>query len=88
MDCIHEITMRLNSALSPTHLDIVDESHLHVGHIGAQDGAKHLAITIISDKFTGIPTIQKHRMIYDLIGDLIPTQIHALSINTPSEIQK
>lgn len=88
MDCIHEITTRLGEKLSPTHLNIVDESHLHIGHVGAEDGAKHLAITVISDKFIGIPTIQKHRMIYDLIGDLIPSKIHALSINTPSEVQE
>ena len=86
MDCIQVLTARLNEGLSPTHLNIIDESHLHVGHIGAQNGAKHLAITIVSDKFSGITTIQKHRMIYHLVGDLIPTKIHALSINTPAEI--
>jgi BolA protein len=81
MDRIAEIKSRLEQALSPTHIDIVDESHLHAGHPGAASGAGHFNITVISDKFTGQSAIQRHRMVYLAVDDLMRTEIHALSIN-------
>ena len=87
MDRIAEIKARLEQALSPTHIDIIDESHLHAGHAGAASGAGHFNVTIISDKFTGKSAIQRHRMVYLAVNDLMPSEIHALSINaqTPEE---
>ncbi|MCK5667909.1 MAG: BolA family transcriptional regulator [Gammaproteobacteria bacterium] len=81
MDRIAEIKARLEQALSPTHIDIIDESHLHAGHAGAASGAGHFNVTIISDKFTGQSAIQRHRMVYLAVDDLMRTEIHALSIN-------
>jgi BolA family transcriptional regulator, general stress-responsive regulator len=81
MDRIAEIKARLEQALSPTQLDIIDESHLHAGHAGAASGAGHFNVTIISDKFTGQSAIQRHRMVYLAVNDLMPSEIHALSIN-------
>ena len=87
MDRIAEIKARLEQALSPTHIDIIDESHLHAGHAGAASGAGHFNVTIISDKFSGKSSIQRHRMVYLAVNDLMPSEIHALSINaqTPEE---
>ncbi len=87
MDRIAEIKARLEQALSPTQLDIIDESHLHAGHAGAASGAGHFNVIIISDKFTGQSAIQRHRMVYLAVNDLMPSEIHALSINaqTPEE---
>ena len=81
MDRIAEIKSRLEYALSPTHIDIIDESHMHAGHAGAASGAGHFSITVISDKFTGKSAIQRHRMVYLAVDDLMQTEIHALSIN-------
>ena len=88
MDRIAEIKARLEQALSPTQLDIIDESHLHAGHAGAASGAGHFNITIISDKFAGQSAIQRHRMVYLAVNDLMPSEIHALSINahTPEDM--
>ena len=81
MDRIAEIKTRLEQALSPTHIDIIDESHLHAGHAGAASGAGHFSVTLISDKFTGQSAIQRHRMVYLAVNDLMPSEIHALSID-------
>ncbi len=81
MDRIAEIKSRLERELSPTHIDIVDESHLHAGHAGAASGAGHFNVTIVSDKFTGKSAIQRHRMVYLAVNDLMPSEIHALSID-------
>ena len=81
MDRVAEIKERLERELSPSHIEIIDESHLHAGHAGAASGAGHFNVTIISDKFTGKSAIQRHRMVYLAVNDLMPTEIHALSIN-------
>lgn len=81
MDRIAEIKSRLEQALTPTHLDIVDESHLHAGHAGAASGAGHFNVTIVSDKFSDQSAVQRHRMVYLAVDDLMPSEIHALSIN-------
>jgi BolA protein len=71
---------RLTDALSPRVLEISDESHLHVGHAGARDGRGHFRVKIQSDRFAGLRTIQIHRLIYAAVGDLMDTDIHALTI--------
>lgn len=85
MDRIAEIKKRLEEALSPSQIDIIDESHLHAGHAGAASGAGHFNVTVVSDKFTGQSAIQRHRMVYLAVGDLMPSEIHALSINALSQ---
>ncbi len=87
MDRVAEIKERLERELSPSHIEIIDESHLHAGHAGAASGAGHFNVFIISDKFTGQSAIQRHRMVYLAVNDLMPSEIHALSINaqTPEE---
>jgi len=81
------IKEKLTTALAPTHLDIIDESHKHAGHAGAQAGGGHFIVTIVSPQFTEKSLIERHRMVYDAIGELMNTAIHALSINaqTPEE---
>jgi BolA protein len=76
------------AALAPKRLDIVDESALHAGHEGARGGGGHYALTIVSPKFDGQPTVARHRMIYVALGDLMHREIHALSIRAlaPGEI--
>ena len=84
---ISKIRERLVQALQPDQLEIVDESHLHEGHAGARDGHGHFRITIVSDQFAGLPPIKRHRLIYAAVGDLMQTDIHALTItaNSPAD---
>jgi len=84
---IEMIKERLEKELTPKQIDIVDESHLHAGHAGAASGGGHFNVTIISDQFTGKSTIERHRMVYLAVDDLMRTEIHALSIKafTPKE---
>ncbi len=84
---IEKIRERIAAALQPESLDIVDESHKHVGHAGAKDGRGHFHVTIVSDKFKDLPPIQRHRLIYDAVGDLMDSDIHALSINAMTSSQ-
>ena len=78
MSLIEEITQRLQ-ALNPTTLEIEDESALHAGHKG-NGGGGHFKLTISSALFNELSQLARHRMIYDLLNDLIPTRVHALSI--------
>jgi len=66
--------------LQATHLDIIDESHLHAGHEGSKGGASHFRVHIWSPQFTGLPTLARHRLVYDRVHDLMPYPIHALAI--------
>ncbi len=75
---------RLDNQLSPSKLFIEDESHLHAGHAGAREGKGHFRITVCSEKFQGLRTLQQHRLVYDALGDMMQTDIHALSIHSSS----
>jgi BolA protein len=88
-DRINIIRTRLEESLTPITMNIIDESHLHAGHQGAREsGGGHFNLEIISESFDDKSKIERHRMIYSALGDVIGTDIHALSINarTPSEI--
>lgn len=65
--------------LNPTKLDIIDESYLHKGHAG-NTGGGHFNLTVISEMFQNKSTMERHRIIYSALQDLIPKDIHALSI--------
>jgi len=81
---ITKMTSRLEAELSPSSMKIEDESHLHAGHAGAKSGKGHFKLTINSEKFKGMRPLQKHRLIYEALGDLMETDIHALTIQIPS----
>lgn len=82
---IEKIREYLQKALQPNSLDVIDESHLHAGHAGAKTGMGHFAIIISADAFLTKSRIEQHRMIYDALGNLMQTDIHALriTINAP-----
>ena len=86
---IDMIREKLTTAFSPEQLDIIDESHLHAGHPGARSGGGHFVATIVSTAFDGKNMLERHRMVYDALGDIMNTEIHALSIKayTPEELQ-
>ena len=67
-------------ALEPDHLEVVDDSHHHAGHAGAADGRGHFTVLVVSKQFAGLHTLRRHRLVYEAVGDLMITDIHALSI--------
>jgi BolA protein len=75
------------ATLQPTRLDIIDDSAHHAGHAGARDGGGHFRVHIVSERFVGLPTMARHRLVYDALGTLMEGAIHALSITarTPAE---
>lgn len=75
-----ELLQQRLSVLEPSQLEIRDDSALHAGHAGSSGGG-HYTVTIESSHFAGKSTIIRHRLIYQAVGDLIPSRIHALSIN-------
>ena len=78
---------RISAALQPTSLEIEDESHQHAGHAGAESGMGHFRVKIVSELFAGLRPLQRHRLVYDAVGALLKTDVHALSIDarTPEE---
>ena len=64
----------------PEKLSLIDESHHHAGHAGAASGLSHYQLIIQSNKLNGLTSLAQHRLIYQVLGDLMRTDIHALSI--------
>jgi BolA protein len=87
-----QIAARL-AALHPSVINVTDDSAAHAGHAGARDHAErtgsvdgtHFEVTIVSNAFLGKSLVARHRMIYDLLGELMRTNIHALKIDARAE---
>ena len=76
-----EMLRLLNSALSPTRISLVDESEQHRGHGGHNPaGESHFSLTVESPKFAGKSRVERQRLIYSALGDLMKERVHALSI--------
>jgi BolA protein len=84
-----EIRQRL-AALEPMALDLTDESAQHAGHAGAAPGGQtHWRLSIVSRRFEGKPVVARHRMVYQVLGELMQHPIHALAITarSPEELK-
>lgn len=79
-DRIVRMRALLEAAFAPELLDVIDDSHMHVGHAGARDGRGHFSVEIVSDAFAGMTMLARHRAIYAALGQMMTTDIHALSI--------
>jgi BolA protein len=80
MSVAAKIRERLAS-LEPREVDLVDESEKHRGHAGYRPGGNtHWRLTIVSPRFSGQPTVARHRMVYQALGELMQNPIHALAI--------
>jgi BolA family transcriptional regulator, general stress-responsive regulator len=79
----------LAEALTPTAIDVQDDSHLHAGHAGAREG-RHFSVRVVSPAFDGLSRLARHRLVYDAARSLIAEGIHALAIDarTPAEAQR
>ena len=76
-----EMLQRLRGALAPTHIELVDDSEQHRGHGGYNPaGESHFSLAIESEAFTGTSRVERQRLIYKALGDLMHERVHALSI--------
>ncbi|MBW7931388.1 MAG: BolA family transcriptional regulator [Gammaproteobacteria bacterium] len=81
---IHE---RISNQLQPLDIIVEDESHLHAGHPGARDGRGHFRVRVVSDRFAGLNTLQRHRLVYAAVGELMQSDIHALSVTALTSLE-
>ncbi len=77
----------LQQSLEPDSVEIVDDSAKHKGHEGAKAGGGHFNVTIVAKIFQNKTLIQRHRLVYDALNEMMKQEIHALSIKaiTPEE---
>jgi len=76
------IEQKLSAALSPTELEVIDESHKHQGHVGARpEGETHFLIRVVAEGFRGKSRIDCHRVINQVLEAELAGPVHALSIN-------
>ena len=81
---IEKIRSAIQLELHPSRLEIIDQSHRHAGHAGARDGRGHFDVLVVSDAFKGKLPLARHRMVFAAVGNLMETDIHALSIKALS----
>ena len=82
MSVPEEMRRRLQAALAPEKLELIDDSAAHAGHAGAAPGGNtHWRLTVVSAQFAGKPTVARHRLVYQALGDLMQSPIHALQIS-------
>lgn len=82
-----ELRERLQAALAPVELHIVNESHMHNGHHGSPGtGESHFRVRVVSERFAGLSRIDRHRLVNEAVADL-RDRIHALAVKatTPGE---
>ena len=83
MQVADQIREKLTDAFSPAVLDVVDESHLHKGHMGARpEGETHFRVKIVSSAFEGETRVARHRMVTKTLAELMNNPIHALALKT------
>lgn len=88
MSVAASVHAKLTDAFEPVHLDVVDESHLHAGHVGARpEGETHFRVEIVAAAFDGISRVERQRMVYRVLRDELGDRVHALALRTrsPSE---
>ena len=75
------MTRKLEAALSPVVLEVIDESHLHAGHAGwRESGETHFRIHVVANAFAGKSRIERHRMVNAIVADELKAGVHALAI--------
>ena len=79
MDRVARIRQALERGLAPSALDIQDDSAAHAGHAGAREGG-HFRVTLVSEAFRGRSRLERHRLVYAAVAELLKSDIHALNI--------
>ena len=81
------IEKELRERLAAIHVDVIDESHLHAGHVGSRDGGGHFRAVVVSTRFEGRTPVQRQRLVYQALEDSMGSDIHALSMRTLTPAQ-
>lgn len=81
-DRAHHIATVLREKLAADHVEVLDQSALHEGHPGSQAGGGHFHVLVVSAVFEGLSRIAAQREVYQALGDLMESEIHALSMST------
>jgi len=87
LDRRSQIESRLREALEAEHVTVVDESHLHVGHVGAREGGGHFRALVVSSRFEGKNAVERQRLVYAALAEEMGREIHALSMQTLTPTQ-
>jgi BolA protein len=77
-----QIEERLRAQLAASHVEVLDESHLHAGHAGAASGGGHFRATVVSDRFAGLSRVARQRLVYEALAAEMKREIHALAMQT------
>ena len=78
------IKSMLEQAFSSALVAVEDDSARHAGHVGARDGAGHFLVRIESEDFTGRSRLERHRLVYNALAEMLPGEIHAINIEAVS----
>jgi BolA family transcriptional regulator, general stress-responsive regulator len=81
---VDRIRATLEGAFAGARVAVVDDSARHAGHAGARGGAGHFLVRIESQAFTGRSRIERHRLVYEALAEMLPSEIHALNIEAVS----
>lgn len=76
------IKRRLIAELEAEHVEVIDDSARHAGHLGSQGGGGHFRVTVVSSRFEGLGRVAAQRLVYAALGELMTTDIHALEMRT------
>ena len=77
------IEKKLNAALSPGRLEIIDESRRHAGHAGARpEGESHFRVKVVSAAFADKSRVERQRMVYAILAEELSSSVHALALKT------
>ena len=83
MPVAETIRRKLEKALAPERLEIVDESHLHKGHAGHRPGGEsHFRLTVVSAGFSGRSRVERQRLVTAALREEMGSPIHALTMKT------
>ena len=84
---VDTLRARLAERFPGATIEVDDDGRLHAGHAGAAGGAGHFRVRMVSERFAGLGTVVRHRLVYDAVHDWMPQRIHALMIEarTPAE---
>ena len=83
MRVVDKIKHKIAEGLAPARLEIVDQSHLHAGHVGARpEGETHFRVEIVSAAYEGKSRLARQRLVYALLAEELAGQVHALELKT------
>lgn len=72
----------LREKLVAQHIEVIDQSSLHEGHLGAEGGGGHFQVVVVSEEFRGLSRLAAQKVVYEVLAELMETEIHALSMRT------